>query len=541
MKKLICLLFIAHCSLQVVNAQQPTEEWVRRYSDTSVNSYSGSSVKMDNSGNVYVLARTGNFGFLKYDQSGNLLLTASTPVPSGFENGGGKYFDVTETGDVYVTGEINISINTWIYTCKFDSQGSFLWGKVYNPDSGDLALDIKIDNIGNIILAGSSRIGSINYALIIKYNQNGDTLWVRKFNNSQNEAIIYKIVLDNINNIYATGYIGTPSKCLIMKYSSFGNQTWFSQFSFESGASHTGLGISLDLNENIYLILAVSVSFSGLNNYLLKLSNNGSMVWNRVFKGILNGEGRNTDIPKGPVISSDGNSIYFSTMSANGLGGGSYSVATVKYNSSGDSQWVRVYGGGGIPGANRVSNIKLDKLDNVYVCGSGHFQITGDDAVIVKYDPVGNQKWVTQYTGIITNGGDGTNDILIDTNLNVFSTGVSKKTDNNGIVAFTRKINQIVGINIGSNQVPKDYKLYQNYPNPFNPVTSIKYTIPDDNFVTLKIYDLKGELVTTLVNEIQMKGEYEVSFDGKQYSSGVYFYVLESGQFVKTKKMVLIK
>lgn len=105
MKKLICLLFIAHCSLQVVNAQQPTEEWVRRYSDTSVNSYSGSSVKMDNSGNVYVLARTGNFGFLKYDQSGNLLLTASTPVPSGFENGSGKYFDVTETGDVYVTKE----------------------------------------------------------------------------------------------------------------------------------------------------------------------------------------------------------------------------------------------------------------------------------------------------------------------------------------------------------------------------------------------------------------------------------------------------
>jgi len=56
-----------------------------------------------------------------------------------------------------------------------------------------------------------------------------------------------------------------------------------------------------------------------------------------------------------------------------------------------------------------------------------------------------------------------------------------------------------------------------------------------------KIYDLKGELVTTLVNENQIKGEYEVSFNGENYSSGVYFYVLESGQYIKTKKMVLIK
>jgi photosystem II stability/assembly factor-like uncharacterized protein len=100
---------------------------------------------------------------------------------------------------------------------------------------------------------------------------------------------------------------------------------------------------------------------------------------------------------------------------------------------------------------------------------------------------------------------------------------------------------RVIGIENTGTTIPKEYKLYQNYPNPFNPVTSIKYTIPKDDFVSLKIYDLKGELVTTLVNENQIKGEYEVSFNGEYYSSGVYFYVLESGQFIKSKKMVLIK
>jgi len=88
---------------------------------------------------------------------------------------------------------------------------------------------------------------------------------------------------------------------------------------------------------------------------------------------------------------------------------------------------------------------------------------------------------------------------------------------------------------------PLSYELFNNYPNPFNPVTSIKYSIPKDDFVTLKIYDLKGELITTLVNENQIKGEYEVNFNAEKYASGVYFYVLESGQFIKSKKMVLIK
>ena len=83
--------------------------------------------------------------------------------------------------------------------------------------------------------------------------------------------------------------------------------------------------------------------------------------------------------------------------------------------------------------------------------------------------------------------------------------------------------------------------LEQNYPNPFNPTTTIKYQIPELSFVTLKIYDVLGNEISTLINEEKPAGSYEVEFDAKILSSGVYFYRLQTGNYVETKKMVLLR
>lgn len=99
----------------------------------------------------------------------------------------------------------------------------------------------------------------------------------------------------------------------------------------------------------------------------------------------------------------------------------------------------------------------------------------------------------------------------------------------------------LFGINKSGNEVPKDFKLYQNYPNPFNPVTTIKYDIPVDSKVTIKVYDMLGKEVVTLVNENKQAGYYETIFYADNFASGVYFYKLESGSFVSMKKMVLVK
>jgi hypothetical protein len=91
------------------------------------------------------------------------------------------------------------------------------------------------------------------------------------------------------------------------------------------------------------------------------------------------------------------------------------------------------------------------------------------------------------------------------------------------------------------NEFPNRLVLHQNYPNPFNPSTTIKYSIPELSFVTIKVYDVLGSEVVTLVSEEKPAGSYEIEFDATALPSGVYFYQLKADSFVETKKMVLMK
>ena len=107
-------------------------------------------------------------------------------------------------------------------------------------------------------------------------------------------------------------------------------------------------------------------------------------------------------------------------------------------------------------------------------------------------------------------------------------------------------IRYVIGIPKLSSKVPDVYSLYQNYPNPFNPTTIIKFDIPafvgeGGGVVKLKVYDVLGREAATLVNEKLKPGTYEISWDGSNYSSGVYFYRLQSDKFSETKKSVLLK
>ncbi|MFH0736710.1 MAG: T9SS type A sorting domain-containing protein [bacterium] len=86
-----------------------------------------------------------------------------------------------------------------------------------------------------------------------------------------------------------------------------------------------------------------------------------------------------------------------------------------------------------------------------------------------------------------------------------------------------------------------DFNLYQNYPNPFNPETVISYNLPESGLVSLKIYDILGKELTTLVNEEQRLGTYEVGFNASLLTSGVYFYQMTSGKYKETKKMILLQ
>ncbi len=99
----------------------------------------------------------------------------------------------------------------------------------------------------------------------------------------------------------------------------------------------------------------------------------------------------------------------------------------------------------------------------------------------------------------------------------------------------------IIQLEFTKENIPQAYELPQNYPNPFNPTTTIKFQIPNSNFTTLRVYNILGEKVATLVSTKLHQGNYTYQFDGKNLASGVYFYCLQAGNFVQTKKMLMIK
>lgn len=99
----------------------------------------------------------------------------------------------------------------------------------------------------------------------------------------------------------------------------------------------------------------------------------------------------------------------------------------------------------------------------------------------------------------------------------------------------------ITGISNEGGNVPTVYNLFNNYPNPFNPSTMIRFSLPSRNFVSLKVYDLSGRLINTLVNFTMEAGTYNIKFDGANLASGIYFYRLETPSYTNVKKMILIK
>jgi len=89
--------------------------------------------------------------------------------------------------------------------------------------------------------------------------------------------------------------------------------------------------------------------------------------------------------------------------------------------------------------------------------------------------------------------------------------------------------------------IAKSFSLSQNYPNPFNPTTTISYSVPKGGNVSLKIFDILGNEVANLVNDYKSTGKYEVLFNSKELTSGVYFYQIKAGDYISTKKMILMK
>ena len=180
------------------------------------------------------------------------------------------------------------------------------------------------------------------------------------------------------------------------------------------------------------------------------------------------------------------------------------------------------------------SSITTDAYENVYVAGlNGSY-----DALTVSYlSDLSDQNWECTYTNDASSQLFG---IQVDNAGNTYVTGNVSSTTSYHNYLTIKYIPE--GDNLFFTTLePLKFNLSQNFPNPFNPVTRINYSIPNNSYVVISVYNILGELVSTLVNEYKSSGSYELKFDGSNLSSGIYIYTIKSGMNFETKKMLLIK
>jgi len=214
-------------------------------------------------------------------------------------------------------------------------------------------------------------------------------------------------------------------------------------------------------------------------------------------------------------------------------------------------------------------NVKKKSVMPVAILGTGDFDVLDIDPTTVLFEGVAPIRWAiedvtTPVAGgeqcdCTTEGPDGFDDLTLKFDAQELVTALGQ-VNNGDELELTITGNLLDGtpfegsdcviikaknlrkdLTGNSSNVPEEYALFENYPNPFNPSTNIKYSVPENNFVSVKVYDVLGEEVASIINEEKSAGSYEVNFDASNLSSGIYFYTMRSGSFLETKKMVLMK
>ncbi len=520
---------------------QVTQEWVARYNGLGNSADIATSMAVDGSGNVYTTGggygSIGDYATIKYNSAGIQQWVATYSGP-GNSADIATSMAVDGSGNVYVTGESTGTGSSSDYaTIKYNSAGVQQWVIRYNGpgNSSDGANSISIDGSGNVYVTGySNGIGTSSDYATIKYNSAGVQQWVIRYNGPGNSSdLAGSISIDGSGYVYVTGEstgVGTSKDYATIKYDSDGIQQWITRYNGTGNSNDKVNSIAIDVSGNVYITGRSRGPGTDDDYATIKYNSGGIQQWVERYNGLLNSYDEAWSI----VVDGSGN--VFVTGSSGIIENTDY--ATIKYNSDGIQQWVTRYNGPG-DGPDGARSISVDVSGNVYVAGGSLGLGTNADYTSLKYNSSGEQQWVTRYNGPGSEVDYGYT-IFVDGTGNIYVGGYSWGNGTNYDYA-TVKYSQTIGINPISSIIPDNFNLSQNYPNPFNPTTNIEFSLPEKSFVKLEVFDITGKEVANLVNENLSAGTFRYDFNGENLPSGVYYYKLETSEFSQTKKMLLIK
>ncbi|HAY32838.1 MAG TPA: SBBP repeat-containing protein [Ignavibacteria bacterium] len=547
MKSFLLLIFILSYGSAV---SQLNQEWVRSYNGPVNGNDEALTHVTDNSGNIYssgkILGSGTGFDIytVKYNPSGNILWER---IYNGPGNGNDIAYSIAldNAGNVFVTGESRGDNTDRDYVLiKYNVLGNEEWIRRYNGNSNSAEIPVKVitDISGNAVITGSSHeAGELFNVVTIKYNSDGDILWIKHFDGAESgNDMANDMDIDESGNIYVSGSTFTSASIndyLIIKYSGAGDELWFRSYNGTANGNDNMTSLTLDISGNAVITGSSVGAGTGLDIVTIKYNRSGDVLWERRFTT------PTLNIEEGKDISGDNLGNIFVTGTTTGFST-SYDFMTLMYSPAGDLIWSKKYNGPGTNNFDEPRSITADYNGNVYVAGLSQGTGTMDDIVIIKYNISGNELWVNRYNST-ANRNDVANNISLDNSGNLIVsgliTGLTSGTDFS-VLKFSLFTN-VISV---SNENPSAYSLSQNYPNPFNPSTKIKFDLINDdkpgaNEVRLTVFDILGKQTAVLVNEMLSAGSYEVQFDASDLSGGIYFYRLETSEFTETKSMLLLK
>ncbi len=529
-----------------------SQVWVSKFNGNSIGTNSAYKIETDNSGNIYVCGSTTRVGtgkdilVLKYNSSGVLVWSYITNGTSNL-NDEARSICVDNGGNVFVSGFMNNSASGEDFcVVKLNQSGGQSWLKTYSSggNNNDAGTQISIDANNNVVASGKIISQNLNLDFFtVKLTQDGNLIWSQSYNgpgNAYDEP--FDILVDNQNNIYLAGLswgIGTKRDAVVLKYNSAGNLLWQSRYDGESHGYDWATAMCQSFDGYIF-ITGNSWHWNNSYDYLTaKISPNGNLLWAETFDG-------------GALLTDQSNDVCTDNLGNVYVTGRSwstgYDITTLKYDGDGKLLWQQNFNGAGN---------SIDEGTSIAYRGSGIY-VTGfarssnqnytEDYCTLQYNSDGDLVRSSLFDGT-AHADDIASCLLINQSGKIIISG-STKENGNFYAVTTIMYDIVIGIQQISSEVPEKFLLGQNYPNPFNPNTKIRFAIPvgtgRDLSVQMKVYDVLGREVAVLVNEALKPGYYEVDFNGTNYSSGIYYYTLESDPetssgFRETKKMILLK
>ncbi|RPI14015.1 MAG: T9SS C-terminal target domain-containing protein [Ignavibacteriae bacterium] len=546
LKLFLQLTLIAALNISFLYSQA-TFQWAQSYNGPGNGNDVAVSVKSDNMGHLFVTgpsvgSGTGvDYATVKRNTDGSLNWVARF-------NGTFNSDDIpTSTaidfpaGDIIVVGKSTEEFGGFdIVTVKFNTNGQAVWQRNWNGqgNTDDVGTAVAIDNNHNIYVAGTTDFPS--NIVLIKYNSIGVVQWSVTYNGTGNfNDAPTGIVCDAAGNIYITGTAansGSGMDYVVLKYNTNGSLLWVQTYNGTGNSTDLSTAIETDQYSNIY-VTGTSIGNGSDSDFVtIKYNTNGQPQWTQRYNGSQNGP----DVSRGLAVDFQGN--VFVTGSSYGGILSALDYATVKYDASGNLQWERRYNGPGII-LDVPTSIAVDAAGNAYVTGASYGGTgTNLDFATLKYSSTGNTEWTVRYDSPYHD-----NEFAVNINVSndasaVYVSGTSVGSGT-GFDFITVKYTQppITAINQNGNNIPDKFSLYESYPNPFNPSTNIKFDLPQNTMVKLVVYDINGREVATLVNNEMQAGSYVYNWNASNLASGAYFFRINAGDFTDTKKMMLVK